>query len=87
MDHYREADINKFAMIGAITVVVIGAAFWGMRTYAQQGLKQDSLEAPWVVAARAQQGTSRPMERTLNTPPISQEAQDAIARWRQESGQ
>ncbi len=86
MDHYRETDINRFVMIGAATIVAIGVGFWGLRSYAQQEMKRDTLEAPWVVAARAAQGSWRPVERTLTAPSRSDEVQRQIARWRRENG-
>jgi hypothetical protein len=87
MDHYREADINRFAMVGAMTLLVVGAGFWGLRTYAQNGLNKDALEAPWVVAARYEHGGSRPSVRTLAAPADTTEAQEKIMRWRSQNGQ
>jgi hypothetical protein len=87
MDYYREAEINRFATIGFVTVAVIGASFWGLRTYVQQGLEQDRLEAPWVVAARQQKGLGHSRVAIAGTPAASQETQEAIARWRRESAQ
>jgi hypothetical protein len=34
--HDREADINRFAMIGMMTVLIIGAGIWGLRTYIRE---------------------------------------------------
>jgi phage major head subunit gpT-like protein len=87
MDHYREGNINKFAMVGAVTLMVVGTGFWGLRTYAQNGLNKDALEAPWVVAARYEQGGGRPLVRTLAAPADMSEAQEKIMRWRSQNGQ
>jgi hypothetical protein len=82
-----QADINRFALLGLFTVLLIGLSFWGLRTYVRQSLEQDNLEPPWVVAARQQQGSSQSAERTLRPPAPSRESQDAIDRWRRENAQ
>lgn len=86
MDHYRESEVNRFVAIGATAMVALGLGFWGLRSYAQQELKRDALEAPWVVAARAEHGSWHRVERTLHAPAASEEVQQQIARWRQETG-
>ncbi|HEX2552433.1 MAG TPA: hypothetical protein VHL98_01945 [Microvirga sp.] len=83
MEHYRESDINRFVTIGATALVVLGLGLWGLRVYAQQGLKRDALESPWVIAARAEQGPWRAVERTLT--PAEEDVQQQIARWRREN--
>ncbi len=87
MDYYREAEVNKFVYIGATTVVVLAMGFWGLRTYALQGLKQDDLEAPWVLAARHEPGSPRPRPQTLGAPDATQEHQQRLARWHAQSEQ
>ena len=86
MNHYREADINRYVLIGATAVMAIGVGLWGLRGLAQQGLKRDALEAPWVVAARAEAGAWRGVERTLTAPVPSEDVQTLIARWQRENG-
>jgi hypothetical protein len=86
MDHYREADINRYVLIGATAVMAIGVGLWGLRGLAQQGLKRDALEAPWVVTARAEVGSWKGVERTLTAPAPSEDVQTLIARWQRENG-
>jgi len=86
MSFQRESGVDKFVTIGAATVVVIGSGLWGMRTWAHQSLDRDSLEAPWIVAARAQDGgTTRRVDRAFSEPVASKEIQDAVVRWRRDN--
>jgi phage major head subunit gpT-like protein len=88
MSFQRESgvySIDKFVTIGAATVVVIGSGLWGMRTWAHQSLDRDSLEAPWIVAARAQDGGTRRVDRAFSEPVASKEVQDAVVRWRRDN--
>ena len=80
----RESGIEKFVMIGAAAVVAIGSGFWGVHTLAHQDTEKDSLEAPWVVEARAHR-KSAANQRAFSTPPASKEIHDSVERWRREN--
>ena len=86
MDQTRESDVNRFVLIGATAMVAIAVGLWGLRGLAQQGLKRDALEAPWVVTARAEVGPWKGVERTLTAPGPSEDVQTLIARWQRENG-
>ena len=88
MNFHREGgvfNVDKFVMIGAVAVLTVGSGLWGARTAVQQSLRQDNLEAPWIVAARAQQGASVRIERGYSDPVASREIQESVARWRKDN--